>query len=343
MKAYSTRQIAFSFYFLIVELCDPNLNFLDIESVNIYSGLLYTSIYLIIYSVCFILVIKKVINTSLNKLDTSLLVFYNIIFFSNIIFSSLCEVYSRDNKLMYIMVMISELLALILIICFDVFVKRNSDLKIDNYISNQMIKKQVWQYKYAKTNMEALKIKAHDHKHQVRILRQGGKEAEELLNQLDDEIGAYNEIIVTDNQVLNIILQEKWYYCKKHDIKLTTNVNPNAFSKVSNTDLYTLIGNILDNAIEAVMQITDKEKRIIAVEINDKSTISSIRCDNYFAGSITYTDDKKGLKTHKADKVNHGLGIKSIEKIAEKYHGTSQITIEDDVFTILVTIPDVDK
>ncbi len=340
LKAYSLRQFSFSIYILIVEGFNPSLNFLDISHITVASGFLYVGTYLFVYLIFGILLLKNIIDSSLNKLDKPLFFFYSIIILFNIILSSICEYFSRDNSLMYIMAMISELLSLTLIISFDNFVKRNNDLKIDNYIASRLLKQQEWQYKYAKTNMEALKIKAHDLKHQVRILRQGGKEAEELLNQLDDDISAYNEIIVTDNQVLNIILQEKWYYCKKHDIKLTMNVNPNAFKEVSNTDLYTLVGNILDNAIEAVMQIQNKEKRIISVDVSDKQHLSKIVCYNYFSGDIQYDQNNKSFKTHKSDKVNHGLGIKSIELLAHKYDGISEITIDDDVFTITVSIPD---
>ena len=339
LKAYSLRQLSFSIYILIVEGFAPHLNFLDIDHITVSSGFLYASIYFVVYLLFFFLIIKHIIKTSLNKLDKPLLFFYILIISFNIILSSICEYYSRDNNLMYIMVMISELLALTLIICFDHFVKRNNDLRIDNYIASRLLKQQEWQYKYAKTNMEALKIKAHDLKHQVRILRQGGKEAEDLLNQLDNDISAYNEIIVTDNQVLNIILQEKWYYCKKHDVKLTMNVNPNAFSQVTNTDLYTLVGNIIDNAIEAVMQIQDKEKRIISIDITDKKGLSTIACSNYFQGEIHYDKENKTFITHKSDKISHGLGIKSIELLARKYDGISKINIDDNVFTITVSIP----
>lgn len=177
----------------------------------------------------------------------------------------------------------------------------------------------------------ALKIK--------KAIRRIYKEAEDLLNQLDNDISAYNEIIVTDNQVLNIILQEKWYYCKKHDIKLTMNVNPNAFSQVTNTDMYTLVGHIIDNAIEAVMQIQDKEKRIISIDITVKKGLSTIVCNNYFQGEIQYDKENKTFITHKSDKISHGLGIKSIELLARKYDGISKINIDDNVFTITVSIP----
>lgn len=340
LKAYATRQFAFALYIVIVEAFNPALNFLDINYVGLNSCLLYIFIYLLVYLAFFILIRKRVIDVSLNKLDTSLLVFYNVIFFFNIVLSSICEYYSTDNNLMYIMVMISELLSLVLVISFDVYVKKSRDLKIDNYINSRLLKQQEWQFKFAKTNMESLKIKAHDLKHQVRILRQGGDEADKLLKKLEDEIGTYNEIVVTDNQVLNIILQEKWFYCKKHNIKLTTNVNPNAFSKVSNTDLYILLGNILDNAIEAVMKIQDKEQRVISVEITSKNSLSSIRCDNYYVGNLEYDKESKSFITSKSDKVSHGLGIKSIELLAHKYQGTTKITTDSNIFTIIVTIPD---
>lgn len=338
VKGYALRQITFCLYILFVILINPNLNFLEYEHVNWQAGLLYAFFYVIVYAFFFLLIAKGLVPIYRTDVGTQTLAFYIVVLLANIIINAICESYSRGYRLMYILVMFSQLLSLVLLVAFDILVRRSQELKVQKYISDQMLKQQEMQYRFAKTNMEQLKIRAHDLRHQVRILRKGGEEAEALLESLEDEIGAYDAIIVTDNQVLNIILQEKWYYCQKHGIKLTTIVNPNAFQKVSNTDLYTMIGNILDNAIEAVLRIKDKEKRILSVEVAYKNTLSSFRCDNYFEGDLAFKG--KGLMTTKEDKVNHGFGLRSIETIAKKYGGQMKISAEDNIFTLLVTIPD---
>lgn len=337
-KCYTIRQLAFCLYILLVQLIDPNLNFLDKDHIGWMSGTFYVFVFALVYGLAFLLIKKGVITLYKTHLDKPLFAFYIIVLLANTIINAVCENFSRDYRLMYILVMFSQLLSLVLIVALDFLIQRSKELQVQNYLVNDMLKKQEWQYRYAKTNMEQLRIRAHDLKHQVRILRKGGKEAEDLLKSLEDDIGDYEGILYTDNQVLNIILQEKWYFCRKHDIKLTTIVNPNAFQGVKNTDLYTMIGNILDNAIEAVLKITDKEKRVISVEVNYKNTLSTFRCDNYFLGELRFKNGS--LETSKEDKESHGLGLKSIETIAKKYDGQMELSHDGEIFTLLVTIPD---
>ncbi len=337
-KSFALRQIAFCLYIILIESINPELNFLDYRYGTWQNCLIYIAIYFLIYGTSFVLIFRKIFKLYENILDIPLLIFYIIVVLATIIINSISEFFSQEDKLFYILVMICELITLVLIFAFDAFVKRSNDLKVENYISAKMLKQQEWQYKYAKASSDELKIRVHDLKHQVRILREGGKDADELLKQLEDDIKIYDDLIVTDNQVLNIVLQEKWYYCKKHDIRLSTIVNPEAFKSVSNTYLYALIGNVLDNAIEAVLKIQDKEKRVISAEISYKNSLSIFRCDNYFQGEIPKEDEE--FMTSKADKESHGLGIKSIKHIASYYQGNSQIIINNDIFTIIVTIPD---
>lgn len=127
-------------------------------------------------------------------------------------------------------------------------------------------------------------------------------------------------------------------YCTKHNIKFSCTVNPKALKNVETSKLYSLIGNILDNSIEAVTKIKDKNKRIISMNIKYEYGVSVITTKNYFDGEIIF---KNGLpESSKGDKENHGYGVKSIKQIVESLGGQCAFLNEENQFIFQATIPD---
>ena len=114
--------------------------------------------------------------------------------------------------------------------------------------------------------------------------------------------------------------------------------DPSAFPSVSSVDLFTLTGNILDNAIEASMKLSDKSRRVISASLYHKNGLSTFRCDNFYEGEIR-TENGKYI-TDKGDDLNHGIGIRSIQRITKKYGGSIDIQTKNNIFVIKVTIPD---
>lgn len=95
-------------------------------------------------------------------------------------------------------------------------------------------------------------------------------------------------------------------------------------------DLYCLFGNIIDNALEAVKQLPDKDKRIINLVIKTKNDLLILQEENYFKGKLDFRD---GLPvTTKGDTNYHGFGSRSIRMIARKYGGELTTFVTGDVF-----------
>ena len=101
-------------------------------------------------------------------------------------------------------------------------------------------------------------------------------------------------------------------------------------------DLYILLGNALDNAIEAVCELP-KEQRIINMGVISRNEMTMLSVENFCAKPPQMVD---GLpKTTKKDSANHGFGTKSIIGIAEKYGGSVQFFTYDDRFVLNVLFP----
>lgn len=99
-------------------------------------------------------------------------------------------------------------------------------------------------------------------------------------------------------------------------------------------DLYTLLGNALDNAIEANEKILDRAKRWISVQIQNKKGIVLVEIINPYTGTIKM---QHGLPiTSKSDKLSHGYGTQSIKAIVEKYDGNLTIKTENDKYLLRI-------
>ena len=334
--AYASREIVFCIYSIPLNFINPNLLFIRINQQNFINGLIYALVYLITISLSFIInyINKKKVDFNL---DIPSLIILLVIIILNNIYVNFAQSYSSDHLLIFNYVLMANLVTMVLVIVLNFYNQVKYKIKLENEMSNRLLKQQEQQYKFAKVNAELMYIKSHDLKHQVSILRKGGEDAKKILDELEETIARSDSIIMTDNNVMNIIISEKWQYCLRHNIKLTCNVNPHAFNNVSNVHLYTMIANVLENAIEAVMKIKDKPKRIISLSISEQHGVSILICRNYFDGELKIKDGH--LLTKKEDKKVHGFGFLSIENVAKKYEGNIQFDVDKDVFTLQIAIP----
>jgi sensor histidine kinase regulating citrate/malate metabolism len=102
-------------------------------------------------------------------------------------------------------------------------------------------------------------------------------------------------------------------------------------------DIYAVFGNALDNAITAVMKLEDPTKRIVSLKMITWNNMIVIQVQNYYKADLQF---EQGLPlTTKADRMEHGYGMKSIRYIAEKYNGTITVNADGDVFHLQIMMP----
>lgn len=194
------------------------------------------------------------------------------------------------------------------------------------------------QFRQSDENITLLNLKCHDLKHQIREYAGKRQIEEEYINDLENIINIYDSPVKTGNSALDLILTEKSLLCRKNEIVLTCLADCSQLDFISDTDLYGLFGNIIDNSIEAVMKINDKEKRNINFIVKNINSFISIEVDNYYVGVLELDEDGLPITTKK-DKNYHGYGLKSIAHIIEKYNGDLKISVNKDIFTISILFP----
>ncbi len=155
-------------------------------------------------------------------------------------------------------------------------------------------------------------------------------EIENYLNEVVSEI-VEREVANSGNSAIDAILNTKNIEIEELKIDFKFKIDLPITIPISNSDLSVLIGNILDNAIEANKNV-DEDCRYIKLYISFSERYLVITCLN--SNSTKLIKLKNGLyKTTKNDKINHGFGLKSIQYICDKYGGRLNLDNKDGEFT----------
>lgn len=202
----------------------------------------------------------------------------------------------------------------------------------------QFYKDKISQYELTKESIDLINIKCHDLRKQIRTLRAHPEliDDEELAS-IEKATRIYETNFDTGNDTLNVVLSEKSLTAKKYNIELTSLVDGESLSKLKPGDIYTLFYNILDNAIEAVKEIEDLEKRVISLVVSKRKGFLEIKAQNYLSKQPIFVNNIP--QTTKTDKNLHGFGIKSIKYIVSKYNGKVSFKTGDDRFYLNILIP----
>lgn len=158
-----------------------------------------------------------------------------------------------------------------------------------------------------------------------------------LVEELNGKLLQNERIIYSTHKVLNAILSEKANEAAEQKIKMDIYVEPFLrLGGISDGDLVAMLGNLLDNAIEAAAQCEDDKRRItVRIYMEKEGKLCVVKLVNYFA--TPRIRQRSGFVSTKRNRELHGIGLKSVEKTARKYHGYLQCLPEKGKFlTILI-------
>lgn len=159
-----------------------------------------------------------------------------------------------------------------------------------------------------------------------------------LKNQINMESLSDVGISRTNNIVIDSLINAKHSIALKEKIKFTLDIHIPMELPFEGADICILLGNILDNAIEASMKIPE-EKRYINCFMKYESNALIITLVNAFDGKLLKKRDNK-IISNKEDAESHGIGLESVRKVADKYHGSVVIDIKQETFMIKITLCD---
>lgn len=179
----------------------------------------------------------------------------------------------------------------------------------------------------------------HDYHNHIQVLKaymavKQFTQAEEYLDRLEEDLYTVDTVLKTGNVMVDAILNSKLALIREKNIEVdATAIVPQDIA-ISGIDLSVLIGNILDNAMEACEQIP-KEKRFIRIYID-------VIKKNFYVSVTNSTYEKKkqnGLFTRTKKQGDHGFGLLRIDNIVCKYKGSINRQAEEGVFATEVLLP----
>ena len=225
---------------------------------------------------------------------------------------------------------------LLLIIMLDVFQKNRAER--EHTIMLHLLKQEQEQNGLSRETADIINRKCHDLKHQISALRNMNEaDREEIITELEKAVMLYENFIQSGNKDVDIILAEKNLVAEQKDIQLMCMVDGEKLDFLKPEDLYSLLGNALDNAIEAAEQEPDEEKRIIELRIFKMGIFTSIHIANPCRTELIFKD---GLPiTTKEDTDYHGFGMRSMRYVAEQYGGALTASWDDGIYSLDIVFP----
>ena len=183
---------------------------------------------------------------------------------------------------------------------------------------------------YIRRQADEEKIRSiyHDLKNHLLLLKD-----ETVAKQLASKIESYESYINTGNEFLDIVISEKIQMARESDIRTECDIDFRQGDFVDPLDISTIFGNLMDNAIEATMNIDDSNKYIF-VDVQVKERLLIIVIKNSMIG--TYNPDSQTSKTNSSF---HGYGLVNVRKSIKKYNGEYSINSHANEFMISVVLP----
>lgn len=184
-----------------------------------------------------------------------------------------------------------------------------------------------------KVNSEMRKIK-HDYRNHIQVIYTLFKmnqlnKANEYIEYISDKFDIIPKTSYTDNEVIDAIIFNKEYICNQKKINIDIESCRIKEIAIEDYDICTLLGNLLDNAIEASMYLEEKNRQINVIVSNVKGClcirVSNNTTNNYKVKNGRFISIKK--------EKGHGIGISQIEHVVNKYSGNIFIGVENNKFT----------
>ena len=293
--------------------------------------------FLVVFGIAFVLLNKRINNYENIKVNSSIILLISaLILFTDIIFNSFVIYIDEGfNKTYAYTICLYNILCCFMVLFIQFSVMNTKKVENELKVTSQLLTTAEERYKENKENINLINMKCHDLKHQIREYGKKGNINQSSIEDLENMINIYDSNVKTGNESLDLILTEKSLLCQKKKIKLTCLADCSKLDFIGDTDLYSLFGNALDNAIEAVIKIKDKEKRNINLIVRNVGNYISILVENYFDEELNFGENGLPMTTKK-DTLNHGYGIKSIQYIVEKYNGRLTISHKDDMFSLYI-------
>ena len=238
------------------------------------------------------------------------------------VFTWQCVVMEYEWHPLFLVVLIGLLYTNIIMIYFTNKTSEQAQLKKDFEIAEHHYAMQQEYYDQLRVQQEETRALWHDISKYLRASQVDKSDA--ALMEVQQMLDSISQVVDVNNRVVSVILNEYFQIAKDADVSIELDVLVPTELFVTAADLYVLLGNTLDNAIEACAELP-KEQRRISLKLKKHNSML------YYEISNPY--DEKHL--HRARGIYHGFGLRNVAKCVEKYRGKLDVSTSDGVFCVV--------
>lgn len=141
-------------------------------------------------------------------------------------------------------------------------------------------------------------------------------------------------MVYTDREAVNALLNIKHAAGKRNGVALSVRVTA-SLTGIADYDMCHMLGNLLDNALEAAVKC-DEKSRAVDLRIGGDRRKCLIEIANSVSGRVL--EDGKLPKTTKQDAQNHGLGYANVKAVVEQYDGSVRMEEKNGSFLVVVLL-----
>lgn len=213
---------------------------------------------------------------------------------------------------------------------------KKSRLESEAEATSRLMEQERRQWERSRANVEAVNIRAHDLRHQVRRSARGQADPA-LLSAISAELDEFDGTYRTGNEALDVALTEKAAMCRARGVTLSVIADGSALEAMEAADLYAFFGNALENALEALDREPVGTAREICVDVRRRGPAAVIHIDNPCSAAVRFSDGAP--MTSKPDAANHGFGTRSMRLAVERCGGSLAFSQRDGRFCVDAVLP----
>lgn len=196
------------------------------------------------------------------------------------------------------------------------------------------------QFAYRKDSVETVRRYYHDMKNLLLYLEQTAARREGVKAQVQrilTETNGCETLLDTGNEAADILLGDKMAVCRREGITCTVMLDGALLSFIGELDLVTILGNAMDNAIEACRLLPPQRPRYVQVRTRETTGFILLHVINSCTGEARMEGNR--FLTLKEDAENHGFGLSSIRRAAAAYQGEMACRMQEGEFSLSLIFP----
>ena len=203
---------------------------------------------------------------------------------------------------------------------------------------HHMLELRQQQFISRRDSVETVRRTYHDMKNLLLVLEKASREdMRACIEKTLSGVQPFECVLETGSEAADILLGDKMAACQQEGIACTVMLDGALLSFIAELDLVTILGNAMDNAIEACRRMPQGAARYIQVRTREMPGFILLHVVNSCTGQARMEGSR--FLTIKEDAENHGFGLSSIRHTAESYHGEMACRMEDGEFSLSLIFP----